>query len=237
MSATVDVKTLVIDGKHVSARAGQTILEVAQENGIDIPTLCHLDGLSDVGACRLCVIEIKGLNKLLPACVATVEEGMEVSTSTERLQKHRHTILELLFAERNHVCSVCVSNGHCELQTLGQSQGLTHVRLPYRNPALTVDASHERFTADHNRCILCTRCVRACAEVEGAHVWDLMGRGINTTIITDLHEEWGKSSCTRCGKCVQVCPTGALFDKSKIGSEHPKYPDFLPYLNLMREAQ
>lgn len=237
MSASVDVKTLVIDGNNVSARAGQTILEVAGENGIEIPTLCHLDGLSDVGACRLCVVEIKGLNKLLPACVATVEEGMEVSTQNERLQKHRRTILELLFAERNHICSVCVANGHCELQSLAQSQGVTHVRVPYRNPELTVDASHERFTADHNRCILCTRCVRVCAEIEGAHVWDVMGRGIDSMIITDLHEEWGKSSCTRCGKCVQVCPTGALFDKSKIGSDHPKYPDFLPYLNLMREAQ
>lgn len=236
-AATVDVKTLMIDGKAVSARAGQTILEVAQENGIDIPTLCHLDGLSDVGACRMCVVEIKGLNKLLPACVAKVEEGMEVSTDTERLRKHRRTILELLFAERNHICSVCVANGNCELQALAQSQGLTHVRVPYRNPELPVDASHERFTADHNRCILCTRCVRVCAEVEGAHVWDLMGRGIDTTVITDLHDSWGNSSCTRCGKCVQVCPTGALFDRSKIGTEHPKSPDFLPYLNMMREAQ
>jgi hypothetical protein len=107
---------------------------VARENDIFIPTLCHLDGLSDVGACRLCLVEIKGSNKLLPACVATVQEGMEVSTNTERLQKHRRTILELLFAERNHICSVCVSNGHCELQSLAQEQGLTHVRLPYRNP-------------------------------------------------------------------------------------------------------
>ena len=237
MSAAVDVKTLVIDGKDVSGRAGQTILEVARENNIDIPTLCHLDGLGDVGACRLCLVEIKGSNKLLPACVATVEEGMEVNTATDRLQKHRRTILELLFAERNHVCAVCVANGHCELQTMAQKQGLTHVRLPYRNPELMVDASHERFTVDHNRCILCTRCVRVCAEVEGAHVWDVMGRGINSMVITDLHEDWGKSSCTRCGKCVQVCPTGALFDKSKIGSDHPKYPDFLPYLNMMREAQ
>jgi len=237
MSESVGVKTLQIDGHEVSARSGQTILEVANENDIYIPTLCHLDGLSDVGACRLCVVEIKGNNKLFPACVTTVFEGMEVSTDTERLQKHRRNILELLFAERNHVCAVCVSNGHCELQTMAQKQGLTHVRLPYRNPELTVDASHERFTADHNRCILCTRCVRVCSEVEGAHVWDVMGRGINSMVITDLHEEWGKSSCTRCGKCVQVCPTGALFDKSKIGSDHPKYPDFLPYLNQMREAQ
>jgi bidirectional [NiFe] hydrogenase diaphorase subunit len=237
MSDAVEVKTLIIDGEEVSALRGQTILEVARENDIKIPTLCHLDGLSDVGACRMCLVEIKGSNKLLPACVATVFEGMEVSTNTERLQKHRRTILELLFAERNHICSVCVSNGHCELQSLAQEQGLTHIRLPYRNPELGVDASNERYTLDHNRCILCTRCVRVCAEIEGAHVWDLMGRGINTTVITDLHEDWGSSTCTRCGKCVQVCPTGALLDKSRIGMEHPKNPDFLPYLNLMREAK
>ena len=238
MSAiSVDVKTLTIDGQQVSARAGQTILEVAREHNIDIPTLCHLDGLGDVGACRLCLVEIKGLNKLLPACVATVEEGMEIETATDKLKKHRKTILEVLFAERNHICSVCVVNNHCELQTLAQKQGLTHVRLPYRNPELPVDASHERFTLDQNRCILCTRCVRVCAEIEGAHIWDVMGRGIDSMVITDLHQPWGESACTRCGKCVQVCPTGALFDKSKVGSDHPKYPEFLPWLNLMREAQ
>ena len=237
MSEAVEVKTLIIDGEEVSALRGQTILEVARENGINIPTLCHLNGLSDVGACRMCLVEIKGNAKLLPACVATVFEGMEVTTNSERLQKHRRTILEMLFAERNHICSVCVSNGNCELQALGQEQGLTHIRLPYRNPELQVDASHERFTVDHNRCILCTRCVRACAEIEGAHVWDVMGRGINSIVITDLHEEWGSSSCTKCGKCVQVCPTGALYEKNKIGIDHPKNPDFLPLLNMMREAQ
>ena len=236
-SNTGDVKTLIIDDKEVSALRGQSILEVARENGIEIPTLCHVDGLGDVGACRMCLVEIKGSSKLLPACSTTIFESMEVSTNTERLQKHRRTILELLFAERNHICSVCVANGNCELQALGQSQGLTHVRLPYRNPDLHVDASHERFTIHHNRCILCTRCVRVCAEVEGAHVWDVMGRGIESMIISDLNEPWGESSCTRCGKCVQVCPTGALFDKSKVGEAHPKHPDFLPYLNLMREAK
>ncbi len=237
MTDAVEVKTLIIDDQEVSARRGQTILEVAREHDIHIPTLCHVEGLSNVGACRLCLVEIKGSNKLLPACVATVFEGMEVVTNSERLRRHRRTILELLFAERNHICSVCVSNGHCELQTLAQEQGLTHVRMPYRNPQLSVDASHDRFTADHNRCILCTRCVRVCAEIEGAHVWDVMGRGINSIVITDLHQDWGSSTCTRCGKCVQVCPTGALFEKSKIGTDNPKNPDFLPYLNLMREAR
>jgi bidirectional [NiFe] hydrogenase diaphorase subunit len=237
MSESMGVKTLIIDGHELSARSGQTILEAARESDIHIPTLCQMDGLHNVGACRLCLVEIKGNNKLLPACVATIHEGMEVVTNSERLQKHRRLILELLFAERNHICAVCVANGHCELQALGQELGLTHISLPYRNPKLDVDASHERFTVDHNRCVLCTRCIRVCSEVEGAHIWDLMGRGIDSIIISDLHEEWGKSACTRCGKCVQVCPTGALYDKSKIGSDHPKSPDFLPYLNLMRDAQ
>jgi bidirectional [NiFe] hydrogenase diaphorase subunit len=237
MTVAVDVKTLVIDGVNVSARADQTVLEVAREHNIFIPTLCHLDGLSDVGACRLCLVEVKGSPKLSPACVLKVEEGMEVTTATDRLRHYRQTILELLFAERNHVCSVCVANGNCELQALAQSQGLTHVRLPYRNPKLEVDASHERFVADHNRCILCTRCVRVCAEIEGAHVWDVMGRGIDSMVITDLHQSWGDSSCTRCGKCVQVCPTGALSDKSKVGVDHPKHPEIITYLNMMRDAQ
>jgi bidirectional [NiFe] hydrogenase diaphorase subunit len=237
MSVAVDVKTLVIDGVNVSARADQTVLEVAREQNIFIPTLCHLDGLTDVGACRLCLVEVKGSPKLSPACVLKVEEGMEVTTTSERLHHYRQTILELLFAERNHICAVCVANGHCELQSMAQLEELTHVRLPYRNPKLEVDASHERFVADHNRCILCTRCVRVCSEIEGAHVWDVMGRGIDSMVITDLHEPWGSSTCTRCGKCVQVCPTGALFDKGKIGSDHPKYPEFLPYLNMMREGR
>lgn len=237
MRTVADVKTLVIDGVDVSARGDQTVLEVARENNIFIPTLCHLDGLSDVGACRLCVVELKNSTKLLPACVLKVEEGMEITTRSDRLAHYRRTILELLFTERNHVCSVCVSNGKCELQSLAQSQGLTHVSLPYRSPALAVDASHERFVSDPNRCILCTRCVRVCAEIEGAHVWDVMGRGVDSLLIADLHQPWGESSCTRCGKCVQVCPTGALSDKSKLGLDHPKHPEFLTHLNMLREDQ
>src|SRR5581483_913289 len=129
---------------------------------------CKLEGLSMVGACRLCLMEVKGSNKLLPACVTKVEEGMEVVTDSERLRKYRRLIFEMLFSERNHVCSVCVSNGHCDLQAVAQGQGMTHVRLPYLNQRLEVDASHDRFVMDHNRCILCTRCVRVCSEIEGA---------------------------------------------------------------------
>ena len=117
-------KTLTIDGKQITAEEGETILQAATEAGIKIPTLCHLEGVYDVGACRLCLVEVKGTPKLLPACTLKVAEGMEVSTDTERLRKYRRMTLELLFAERNHVCAVCVANGHCELQTLAYSARL-----------------------------------------------------------------------------------------------------------------
>jgi len=235
MRAPVRIKTLTIDGKEVSAREGETILQVARENGIDIPTLCYLEGLEPIGACRLCLVEVKGINRLVPACVTQVEEGMEVVTNSERLIKYRRMILELLFSERNHTCSVCVVNGHCELQRLAQRLGATHIRFPYRYPNLPIDASHERFVIDHNRCVLCTRCVRVCDEIEGAHVWDVMGRGINSRIIADLNQPWGTSEvCTSCGKCVHVCPTGALFEKGKAIAEMEKRRQFLPYLTVMR---
>ncbi len=112
----MSVRTLVINGKDVAGDADQTILEVARENSIHIPTLCHLKGLSDVGACRLCVVEVAGVNKLLAACVTKVEEGMSVVTDSPTLHDYRRTIIEMLFMERNHVCSVCVANNHCELQ-------------------------------------------------------------------------------------------------------------------------
>ena len=235
MRVSTRIKTLTIDGKEVSAREGETILQVARENGIDIPTLCYLEGLSPIGACRLCLVEVKGVNRLLPACVTQVEEGMEVVTNSEQLVKYRRLILELLFSERNHTCSVCVVNGHCELQRLAQKLGVTNVRFPYRHPDLPVDATHDRFVVDHNRCVLCTRCVRVCDEIEGAHVWDLMGRGINSRITADLNQPWGTSeTCTSCGKCVHVCPTGALFEKGKAVAEMEKHRQFLPYLTVMR---
>lgn len=233
MSAVVTLKINDID---VSGREDETILQVAREHDIFIPTLCHLDSLSEVGACRLCLVEIKGSSRLVPACIVYVREGMEVFTESAQLKKYRRMLVEMLFTEGNHICSVCVVNGHCELQNLAVGLGIDHVTLPYLNPQRGVDASHERFALDHNRCVLCTRCVRVCGEVEGAHTWDVMGRGIQSCVITDLHQPWGSSeTCTSCGKCVQVCPTGALFEKGKAMGEMSKHSSFVSTLTKMRE--
>lgn len=174
----MDVSTLRIDNKDVSAARGQTLLEVARENGIDVPTLCHLDGTSDGGACRLCLVELAGSQRLFPACVTRVAEGMAVRRAAPRLSDYRRMILELFFPERNHACSVCVANTNCERQSLAAQLGMGRVRFEYQRPQLPVDTSHERFGIAHNRCILCTRCVRACDEIEGAHTWDVAGRGV-----------------------------------------------------------
>ncbi|HLK67262.1 MAG TPA: bidirectional hydrogenase complex protein HoxU [Bryobacteraceae bacterium] len=211
MAEKISVK---IDGEFVAAQEGQTILEVARANGKFIPTLCWLENISAVGGCRLCIVEVAGVGRLLPACTTPVQDGMSVSTQSEKLTHYRSITLEFLFSERNHQCAICVSNNHCELQAMAQRLGITNVRYPYSFPKLAVDLSHERYVLDHNRCILCTRCVRVCAEVEGARVFDVSGRGVRSMIVSDLNRPWGESkSCTSCGKCVQVCPTGALAEK------------------------
>jgi len=234
-AATARVRTLRIDDQDIGAREDQTILDAAREHGIHIPTLCNMEGLSVVAASLKKHVEVASSSKLHAACVTMVGEGMEVTTNSERLQRYRRTIVEMLFSERNHVCAVCVSNGHCELQDLAEDVGMTHVHLPYLREQHGVDASHERFVVDHNRCVLCTRCVRVCDEIEGAHTWDIHGRGLLARVITDLNQPWGTSeTCTSCGKCVHVCPTGALSEKGKSVQEMMKRTQFLPYLTLMR---
>ena len=231
-------KTFTIDGKLVSADETATILEAAGDAGVNIPTLCHLEGVYDVGACRLCLVEVKGIPKLLPACTTRVAEGMEIRTDSERLRKYRRMIVELLLAERNHVCAVCVANGSCELQALACRVGIDHVRYEYNFPQWEVDTTHNLFGMDHNRCILCTRCVRACWHIEGAGTKNVSGRGAKSKIISDLNQDWGTSdTCTRCGKCVMSCPTGALFAKGVTVGESERDRSRLEYIVTAREKK
>ena len=208
--------TVTIDGKKCVGTQGQTILEIASANGITIPTLCFMKKLSPWGGCRMCIVEIAGSPKAVPSCATPAADGSTVVTNNDRLQHLRKLTLELLFSERNHVCPICPMNkGDCDLQQQGYKFGIDAIRYPYLYPTFPVDLSGKFLGIDHNRCILCTRCVRTCDEVEGVHTLDIGNRGVKNQIIVDLNTTFGNSTtCTNCGACVSACPTGALFDKN-----------------------
>lgn len=225
----------VVDDTEVDAYEGESVLQAARRHGFTIPALCYVEGLSVWGACRLCVVELAEQHQLRPACAVTVEEDMEVITDSEAIRRHRRTVLELLFAEGNHVCAVCVSNGACELQDAAVAVGMDHVRFDYQAPVRTIDASHPKYVSDPNRCILCTRCVRVCDEIEGAHVWDIAGRGSDARLVAELGKPWGDAqSCTWCGKCVATCPTGALFYQGRAVGEMRHEPHMVARLVAAR---
>jgi formate dehydrogenase major subunit len=208
--------TLTIDGQSVKGKTGDTVLAICKANGIDVPTLCHLDGLSDVGACRLCVVEIQTEKNPIPACNYPARDGLVIKTNSPRIERYRKQVLELLFAERNHFCMFCESSGDCELQKMAYRYQMDNNVFQSLFPKLPMDTLSNFLAIDHNRCILCGRCVRACKEVAALRTLDFGGRGRETMIAADINQPLGESSCTLCGSCLQACPTGAIINKASL---------------------
>ncbi len=206
--------TLTIDGQQIQVADGSTVLEAARQAGIHIPTLCDHPELTPFGGCRLCLVEIEGARTLQASCTLPAANNMVIHTNTSKLQEARKFVLTLLFSERNHFCPFCqMSGGDCELQNAAYEQGMTHWPLSPNYDPFPVDVSHKYFVLDNNRCILCRRCIRACAEMSGNFTLGAEERGANTMIIADIGVPLGSSSCISCGSCLQVCPTGALIDR------------------------
>jgi formate dehydrogenase major subunit len=205
---------VTIDSQTVEVPLGTTVLQACRQAGIEIPTLCDHPSLKPYGGCRLCVVEVEGMRTLQPACSLPAYDQMVVHTQTERIHQARQFILQMIFSERNHYCMYCQkSGGDCQLQNAAYAENLTHWPLQPNWDAYCVDASHAYFIIDHNRCILCRRCVRACDELVGNHTLDIENRGARSMVIADRGLPVGESSCVNCGTCVQVCPTGAFIDR------------------------
>jgi formate dehydrogenase major subunit len=219
---------ITINDQKVSAPSGSTILQAAKQAGIDIPTLCDHPALVPVGACRICVVEVEGQRTLITACTFPINEGMVVQTESPKVIKARKFILDMLFSQRNHYCPFCEMSGDCELQNLGYRYGIDHWVYPTYTTPFPVDATRAYFFMDHNRCVLCGRCERACSDLVANHTLGLRNRGTKSMIHADANVPFGESTCISCGTCLQACPTGALCDKRSaymgrdIQTEHIK---------------
>ncbi len=209
---------LKINGKDISVKEGTTILAAANANGIMIPTLCFLKDINEIGACRICVVEIEGMERLAASCNNTVEEGMVVYTNSPKVMASRKATLELILSEHEYSCATCVRSGNCRLQTLAEEFGLSEDLYKKKIRKINWNKSFP-FIRDNEKCIKCMRCVQICNKVQGIGVWDVCGTGARTTVDVKHGIPIDKSPCTICGQCITHCPVGALHerdDKAKI---------------------
>lgn len=214
---------LTIDGKTVAVSEGTTVLKAAEAAGIQIPTLCHHPALVPFGGCRLCLVEVEGMRTLQPSCTLPASEKMVVHTNTDKVKAARKFVLTLIFSDRNHFCPYCqVSGGDCELQNAALAEGMSHWPFQPNWQHYPVDASGPYFVMDHNRCILCHRCVRACGELVGNFTLGIEERGASSMLVADTGVPLGESTCVSCGTCVSVCPTGALIERRAAYQGHEK---------------
>ena len=213
----MDTVTLKINGMTVTAPKGSTILEAARLAGIDIPTLCFLKEINEIGACRICVVEVKGARSLVASCVYPVNEGMEVFTNTPKVLDSRRKTLQLILSNHERKCLSCVRSGNCELQALCNDLGI-EAEDAYDGEKIeyALDTSATHMVRDNNKCILCRRCVAVCEKVQGVGVIGANERGFKTEISSAFGLGLGETACVSCGQCIAVCPTGALYEKDSI---------------------
>jgi formate dehydrogenase major subunit len=217
---------VVIDGVTLSVPAGTSVMRAAREAGIDIPKLCATDSLAAFGSCRLCLVEIDGRAGTPASCTTPVVEGMKVRTQTPLVAKLRRNVMELYISDHPLDCLTCSANGDCELQDMAGAVGLREVRYGYEGENhldLPADTSNPYFTYDPSKCIVCSRCVRACADVQGTFALTIEGRGFESRVAAGQSESFLESECVSCGACVQACPTATLNEKSVIEIGTPEH--------------
>ncbi|HEY1613127.1 MAG TPA: formate dehydrogenase subunit alpha [Rhizomicrobium sp.] len=218
--------TLTIDGRNVTVATGTSILRAASGNGTQIPKLCATDSLEAFGSCRMCLVEIEGRAGTPASCTTPVADGMVVHTQTDRLARIRRGVMELYISDHPLDCLTCGANGDCELQDMAGAVGLRDVRYGYAGDnhlADTKDTSNPYFTYDPAKCIVCSRCVRACDEVQGTLALTIEGRGFGSRVSASAHESFLESECVSCGACVQACPTATLIEKSVLDIGQPEH--------------
>jgi len=208
--------TLTIDGHQVEAEAGTTVLEAARQAGIKIPTLCYLEGINEIGACRICLVEVKGARTLQASCVTPVGAGMEVRTNTREVRKARKLNLELIMSSHPQECLTCSRSTNCELQQLASELGITELRFAGEMPPYEPDRSSLSLVRDPRKCILCRRCVGVCEKVQQVYAIAPQERGFNSVIAPAFLEPLGSVACINCGQCVLVCPTAAIHEVDQI---------------------
>ena len=205
-----------IDGIQVEVSEGTTILEAAKQAKINIPTLCYWKGLNEIGACRVCIVEVKGCDKLTAACNTPVEEGMEVYTNSPKVRQTRKTNVQLILSQHDCQCSYCIRSGNCALQKVANDLGIIDIPFP-RHLENRKWVKGFPLVKDFAKCIKCMRCVQVCDKIQGLHIWDVANTGSRTTVDVSQNLRIDEADCSLCGQCITHCPVGALHERDDIG--------------------